>query len=94
MFLVMSPHVQTNPMNSNDTIDANTSQDSARGDMKKDSSAPPTILFLHGNAGNIGHRYGNNNYLYYFHLNTSINSKLRLNLRYSMLELFVLDYLM
>ena len=58
MFLVMSPHVQTNPMNSNVTIDANTSQDSARGDMKKDSSAPPTILFLHGNAGNIGHRYG------------------------------------
>ena len=62
MFLVMSPHLQANPMNSNDSIDANTSQDSARGDMKKDSSAPPTILFLHGNAGNIGHRYGNTNY--------------------------------
>ena len=57
MFLVMSPHVQTNQMNSNDNIDANTSQDSARGDKKNDSSAPPTILFLHGNAGNIGHRY-------------------------------------
>ena len=57
MFLVMSPHVQTNQMNSNDNIDANTSQDSARGDKKNDGSAPPTILFLHGNAGNIGHRY-------------------------------------
>lgn len=90
MFLVMSPHVQANPMNSNDSIDANTSQDSARGDIKKDSSAPPTILFLHGNAGNIGHRYGNTNYPLIFLFDISI----AIEKRYFMLELLVSDYLM
>ena len=89
----MSPHVQTNPLNSNDNIDANTSQDSARGDMKKESSAPPTILFLHGNAGNIGHRYGNTNYLKLFLFDIFL-SKLLLKTRCYMLEPFVLDYLM
>ena len=57
MFLVMSPHVQTSQINPNGDQDANNSQDNNRGDLTNTHSAPPTILFLHGNAGNIGHRY-------------------------------------
>ena len=58
MFLVMSPHVQTNKTNSNDdTMDANSAQDSSGGELNDNTTTPPTILFLHGNAGNIGHRY-------------------------------------
>jgi len=56
MFLVMSPHVQTSQINPNGDQDANNSQDNNRGDLTNTHSAPPTILFLHGNAGNIGHR--------------------------------------
>lgn len=57
MFLVMSPHVQTSQINPNGDQDAKNSQDNNRGDLTNTHSAPPTILFLHGNAGNIGHRY-------------------------------------
>ena len=58
MFLVMSTNVQTNKTNSNDNpIDANSAQDSSGGELNDNTTTPPTILFLHGNAGNIGHRY-------------------------------------
>ena len=58
MFLVMSTHVQSNKSNSNDNVvDANSSQDNSGGELNNSNTTPPTILFLHGNAGNIGHRY-------------------------------------
>ena len=59
MFLVTTspPSRNCTTQCTDNTVNSNISKDNCGFESSKENRAPPTILFLHGNAGNIGHRY-------------------------------------
>ena len=58
MFLVTAPEYshKFKTQTLDNAVNSGTVNDGCGMESGQENTAPPTILFLHGNAGNIGHR--------------------------------------